>query len=214
IWASVNGVRGASLPPARKWVQCPDCSHTTALMIACNAVAQVIEWEMAGPWTCRSDAVQAAILPSVVAGEVTGSVKRPWLARNCPWCFSKAVGAPREEPRLIPSSRIPLHPACWTASREAAIAYRTLWSSCRYFRFSSLSLLTSPAAAEERGAIHFCCRPTVEFIKPCAVAWSIAHAASPFTPSGDTLPQPAMAILVKGSIACKDIYILRDAKPN
>ncbi len=82
IWAMVNGVKGASLPPTKNLFAIPLLSHAAPFKRACNAVEHVMECEISGPCVPRSCATQDEILPKVVVGDDNVDVFPPF--KNSP----------------------------------------------------------------------------------------------------------------------------------
>src|SRR5690606_32876410 len=118
ICAIVKGVNGASLPPTKNLLAIPLFSHATPLRRECKAVEQVMEWDISGPWVCRSWATQEDIFPKVVVGEDKVEASPFWI--NSLWYFSKRAVAPLEEPMFTPK-RPSSHPARPMASLAVAM---------------------------------------------------------------------------------------------
>src|SRR5690606_19590633 len=79
ICAMVKGVNGASLPPTKNLSAIPLSSQATPLVRECKAVEQVMEWDISGPWACRSWATQEDIFPKVVVGEDKVEASPFWI---------------------------------------------------------------------------------------------------------------------------------------
>ena len=120
----VKPVNGASLPPTKNFSAKPDCSHATAFKIECNAVEQVMEWEISGPLLFKSCATQDEILPKVVVGDAQVAVFP--VSKNSLWYFSNNWVAPREEPIFIPKVVSEFQLPFFTAFLDVNIAIKTL----------------------------------------------------------------------------------------
>src|SRR6056297_517473 len=97
----------------------------------CNAVEQVIEWEISGPLVCKSCATQEDIFPSVVVGEASVAVFLSSRNSLC-YCSNREV-APREAPILIPKLSVAFQPAWVIAFLDASKANKTESSKFLYF---------------------------------------------------------------------------------
>src|SRR5690606_12358209 len=152
----VNGVRGASLPPAKNRSHIPPWIQATAFNRACRAVEQVMEWENSGPLLPRSWATQEDMFPKVVVGEARVETFPP--SKNSLWCFSKREVAPREEPILTPKPDPSPQRAVAMALRPAYRAKSTESSKYRYLGSKRSSPILSLRTAN-KGEAHTLCSP-------------------------------------------------------